>query len=92
MKQAERDALVAYRLQQAQHALRQAEILANEQEWDGVVNRAYYAMFYGAFNQRQKSDYSELVPTSEDRAKEILGNAHNFLSELQSRLPAILGE
>lgn len=103
MKQAERDALVAYRLQQAQHALRQAEILANEQEWDGVVNRAYYAMFYGAlalllirdlstskhtgvlalidrefirpglipaemgmklrdaFNQRQKSDYSELA-------------------------------
>lgn len=44
--QEERQALIAYRLDQADHALRQAEVLAGVEEWDGVVNRAYYAMFY----------------------------------------------
>lgn len=41
-------ALIAYRLDQASHALRQAEVLAEVEEWEGVVNRAYYAMFYAA--------------------------------------------
>lgn len=44
----ERGNLVRYRLEQADHALRQAEILAQHGEWSGVVNRAYYAMFYAA--------------------------------------------
>lgn len=30
-----------------------------------------------AFNQRQKSDYSELVPTSEDRAKVKAAGKHD---------------
>jgi len=44
----DRTALVRYRRDQAEHALRQADALAAIQEWDGVVNRAYYAMFYAA--------------------------------------------
>ena len=43
-----RGKLVRYRLEQAGHALRQAEILTEHGEWSGVVNRAYYAMFYAA--------------------------------------------
>lgn len=124
--QEERQALIAYRLDQADHALRQAEVLAGVEEWDGVVNRAYYAMFYStlallltkglgaskhsgvlalvdrefvkpgilspelsrmlrdAFNQRQRSDYSELVPTSKDQALDIVGNAREYLAAIKS--------
>ena len=38
--------LTRYRLQQAKETLKEAEILAQEQSWRGVINRAYYAMFY----------------------------------------------
>ena len=104
-------ALIAYRMEQAKRTLRQAELLADASEWDGVINRAYYAMFYAAlallltkglgaskhsgvlalvdrefvrtgvmsaemsrvlrqaFNARQKSDYSELKPATEERAR-----------------------
>jgi uncharacterized protein (UPF0332 family) len=41
-------ALVEYRLEQGQAALRQARLLADSSEWSGAVNRGYYAMFYGA--------------------------------------------
>lgn len=124
--QEERQALIAYRLDQADHALRQAEVLAGVEEWDGVVNRAYYAMFYAtlallltkglgaskhsgvlalvdrefvkpgilspdwsrmlrdAFNQRQRSDYSELVPTAKDQALEIVENARGYLAAIKS--------
>lgn len=118
-------ALVRSRLEQAERTLRQAEILAEYDEWNGVVNRAYYAMFYSAlallitknlgsskhsgvlslidrefvhtkilpvevsmmfrdaFNERQKSDYSEFVPVSRERAEEILNNARKVLSRLK---------
>jgi uncharacterized protein (UPF0332 family) len=48
MNDPERGALILYRLEQARSTLRQSEILANADEWSGVVNRAYYAMFYAA--------------------------------------------
>ncbi|MGE5588787.1 MAG: HEPN domain-containing protein [Clostridia bacterium] len=48
MRPDEREVLIRYRLEQAYSALRQAEILAREAEWSGVVNRAYYAMFYAS--------------------------------------------
>ena len=48
MNDPERQALITYRLEQARSTLRQAEILAGAGEWGGVVNRAYYAMFYAA--------------------------------------------
>ena len=48
MKFDERDVLVRYRLEQADHTLHQAALLAEAEEWNGVVNRAYYAMFYAA--------------------------------------------
>jgi len=38
--------LLCYRIRQARETLREAEILLNEVAWRGVVNRAYYAMFY----------------------------------------------
>jgi len=121
-----KDALISYRLEQAHHALRQAEVLAGVEEWDGVVNRAYYAMFYAAlallltkglgaskhtgvlalvdrefvrpgllpsamsrvlrdaFNQRQRSDYAELTPTSRERALEILGHAREFIEAVKN--------
>ena len=44
----ERETLVRYRLDKAAHTLRQAEALLAIDEWDGAVNRAYYAMFYAA--------------------------------------------
>lgn len=126
--QDERQVLIAYRLDQADHALRQAEVLGGVEEWDGVVNRAYYAMFYAAlallltkdlgtskhtgvltlvdrefvrpgllssglsrmlrdaFNQRQRSDYAEMAPTTKDRALEILENARQFVAASQSAI------
>jgi len=38
--------LIQYRLEQATETLREGEILAREGLWHGVINRAYYAMFY----------------------------------------------
>lgn len=128
MKPEERDELIRYRMEQAGRTLQQAELLEAASQWDGVVNRAYYAMFYAAlallltkglgsskhagvlalvdrefvrpgdlsaemamklrdaFNQRQKSDYSELKPTSGDRAQEILENARQFLEAVRTAL------
>ena len=128
MKADDRQILIDYRLEQAQRTLEQARILAREEQWDGVVNRAYYAMFYAAlallltkglgsskhsgvlslvdrefvkpgivhrnvsmmlrdaFNQRQKSDYSELIPTSESRAREILKNAERCIEQLSATI------
>jgi len=42
----ERATMIAYRMAQAQDTLDQADILAQAGKWPGVVNRAYYAMFY----------------------------------------------
>ena len=39
-------ALVRYRLDQAQETLREAEILLKENALRGTVNRSYYAMYY----------------------------------------------
>ncbi len=44
----DRAALAAYRLDQAHHAVRQADLLFEADEWSGAINRAYYAMFYAA--------------------------------------------
>lgn len=38
--------LLQYRMEQAHETLREAEILLRETALRGVVNRAYYAMFY----------------------------------------------
>ena len=125
-------ALTQYRLDQAERTLHQAAILAEYDEWNGVVNRAYYAMFYGAlalllirnlgsskhtgvlalidrefvrsgiipaevsmmlrdaFNERQKSDYSEFVPVSEQRATEILNNARKVLDILKKTIQDLI--
>ena len=48
MRAEDRAALVRYRLEKAERTLRQTETLAKAGEWDGTVNRAYYAMFYAA--------------------------------------------
>jgi len=46
MKQEQLEDLLCYRMEQAHETLREAEILRNESALRGVVNRAYYAMFY----------------------------------------------
>jgi uncharacterized protein (UPF0332 family) len=40
------EALLRYRMEQAQDTLREAEILLGESALRGTINRAYYAMFY----------------------------------------------
>jgi uncharacterized protein (UPF0332 family) len=46
MTQAQVKRLIQYRLDQASETLREGEILAREGLWHGVINRAYYVMFY----------------------------------------------
>jgi len=41
-----KEALIKYRLEQAEETLKDAKILLKEGSLRGVVNRAYYAMFY----------------------------------------------
>lgn len=128
MKARARDALIDYRLEQANKTLHQAEVLAEACEWEGVINRAYYAMFYAslalllsknigsskhsgvialinrefvrsglfpvemarglrdAFNQRQKYDYGEFQPASEDVAVDLLGRARRYLDTVKTAL------
>ena len=38
--------LAQYRIQQAKETLDEADVLAQVRSWRGVINRAYYAMFY----------------------------------------------
>ena len=38
--------LIAYRMEQAEDALRAADLLLKERLWRDVVNRAYYGAFY----------------------------------------------
>jgi len=40
--------LINFRLEQAKETLREAEVLLEAEAWRGAINRAYYAMFYGA--------------------------------------------
>jgi len=42
------EALSEYRLEQAEHSLRDAAILLSSGSHNAAVNRSYYAMFYGA--------------------------------------------
>ena len=44
--EAERAALVAYRLERAEEALEEAAVLAEMGHWNTCVNRLYYACFY----------------------------------------------
>ncbi len=46
MRPGQLEDLLRYRMEQAHETLREAEILLRESAWRGVVNRAYYAMFY----------------------------------------------
>ena len=38
---------VRLRMKQAREMLKEAEALHNQDLWRGVINRSYYAMFYG---------------------------------------------
>jgi hypothetical protein len=52
----------------------------NEDRRSGIVPAGISALFRDAFNQRQKSDYSEMIPVSDPRAREILTNAFQVLT------------
>jgi uncharacterized protein (UPF0332 family) len=58
--------LIQYRLDQASETLREGEILAREGLWHGVINRAYYVMFYAtlaltAFRSETISKHSGVI-------------------------------
>ena len=46
MKEEHLTTLLRYRIEQADETLQEAEILFNNLAYRGVINRAYYAMFY----------------------------------------------
>jgi len=46
MKPEQLEDLLCYRMEQAHETLREAKILLDESALRGVINRAYYAMFY----------------------------------------------
>ncbi len=46
MKPEQLEKLIHYRMEQAHETLREAEILLNGSALRGMINRAYYAMFY----------------------------------------------
>mgnify|MGYP001582421629 CR=1 FL=1 len=48
MNQEDQTALIQYRIKNAEDTLKQAEVLYNINQYLGVVNRAYYAMFYAS--------------------------------------------
>ncbi|MDI6735160.1 MAG: HEPN domain-containing protein [bacterium] len=48
MKQEDRDALIQHRMKNAYDTLEQAKALYNINQYLGVVNRAYYSMFYAS--------------------------------------------
>ena len=66
MNQDQVNELIQYRLQQASETLREGEILAREKLWHGVVNRAYYSMFYSILDclgkPTTKDNRSQLIP------------------------------
>jgi uncharacterized protein (UPF0332 family) len=47
MSAIDRNIYIHYRLQRAKEALEEALILSEKQRWNAVVNRLYYACFYG---------------------------------------------
>ena len=50
----------------------------------GILSKEMSMVLRDAFNQRQKSDYSEFCPTSEARAREILGHAIEFVESVRA--------
>lgn len=52
----------------------------------GIIPAEISALIRDALNQRQKSDYSELKPLSDVRAKEILLNAHRVVTVFKAAI------
>jgi len=75
-------ALVNYRLEQAQTAIEDGNcLLEGGRSPQGIVNRAYYAMFYAALALLQKIGK---VPSNATRLQGISPSVHQLFS---SRLP-----
>jgi len=47
MKSSEKDNYVKYRIEKAEETYEAAELLAKNEKWNSVVNRLYYAAYYG---------------------------------------------
>lgn len=58
MKEEERSAYVAYRLQSAHDTLGEASVLAGQGSHRGAINRIYYAMFYAVSALALKHGFS----------------------------------
>lgn len=121
-------ALIRYRMDNAWDTIKQADILYEGKHFLGVVNRAYYAVFYAtlailltkslgsskhkgvislfdkffvkegeidvrwskilhkSFERRSSGDYDDWVIVEEKEAKELLGNAREFVQWAQNWL------
>ncbi len=117
--------LIAYRVQRAEEALREAGILAENKLWNGAINRIYYVCFYMVdallikkkishkthggtkkqfnrlyaqsneladelmkfyntiFQDRQESDYGELVRYTQEDVDDLMPQAKSFHSVLK---------
>jgi len=117
--------LIAYRVQRAEEALREAGILEENKLWNGAINRIYYVCFYMVdallikkkishkthggtkkqfnrlyaqsneladelmkfyntiFQDRQESDYGELVRYTQEDVDDLMPQAKSFHSVLK---------
>ncbi|MBK9055591.1 MAG: HEPN domain-containing protein [Chloroflexi bacterium] len=58
MKNAELQALIAYRLQRADETLVEARLMQSEGHWNACANRLYYATFYAVSALLVKDGYA----------------------------------
>lgn len=61
-----REDLVQYRLEKADRAYQDAQLLAHHQSWNAVVNRLYYACLYATMallvrHQLTLGDYNDFM-------------------------------
>lgn len=54
----DKNALIAYRMEQAEESLEAARVLLNNVKYRPSVSRSYYAMFYGVLALLSYGDYS----------------------------------
>jgi uncharacterized protein (UPF0332 family) len=50
--------LIKYRLERAEETLKEAKLLAENEHWNTVANRLYYACYYGTIGLFVKYDFS----------------------------------
>lgn len=85
MKEEERDEYVRYRLEKAYETYEVAQLLAENEKWNSVINRLYYAAYYAV---------SSLLMKAEIETKTHTGVKTNFFLYFikSGRLDAVYGK